>query len=277
MSVNSLAYKVQTERSILVFPDNAQKHAQYDEQVLQTFYVSNADVTELTQLLTSLDPAADDAGPADDSVQQDGEHDHRAGARARSCRSSSASSRRTTRRAPRSCSTSRSSRSIAHARSSTGLNLSEYALGGDSVAGSLAERHHDQADRHHAGRRHDDDRHGRKVDATERRAVAAAVQPQHDLARLHDVGLLSGRADGARAVPRERHADQARGEAAAARRRRQQDDAQPGRRGADRHDELHADCDRRRRRQPAELVSVEGRSASTSTSRRSASRSKATS
>jgi general secretion pathway protein D len=54
MTVNSLAYKVQTERSILVFPDNAQKHAQYDDQVLQTFYVSNADVTELTQLLTSL-------------------------------------------------------------------------------------------------------------------------------------------------------------------------------------------------------------------------------
>ena len=54
MTVNSLAYKVQTERSILVFPDTAQKHAQYDDQVLQTFYVSNADVTELTQLLTSL-------------------------------------------------------------------------------------------------------------------------------------------------------------------------------------------------------------------------------
>src|SRR4029078_5203386 len=54
MTVNSLAYKVQTERSILVFPDTAQKDAQYDDQVLQTFYVSNADVTELTQLLTSL-------------------------------------------------------------------------------------------------------------------------------------------------------------------------------------------------------------------------------
>jgi general secretion pathway protein D len=54
MTVNSLAYKVQTERSILVFPDTAQKHGQYDDQVLQTFYVSNADVTELTQLLTSL-------------------------------------------------------------------------------------------------------------------------------------------------------------------------------------------------------------------------------
>ncbi|HUR35843.1 MAG TPA: secretin N-terminal domain-containing protein [Vicinamibacterales bacterium] len=54
MSVNQLAYKVTSERAILVFPDNAQKHAQYDEQVVQTFYVSHADVTELTQLLSSL-------------------------------------------------------------------------------------------------------------------------------------------------------------------------------------------------------------------------------
>ena len=54
MSVNQLSYKVTSERGILVFPDNAQKHAQYDEQVVQTFYVSHADVTELTQLLSSL-------------------------------------------------------------------------------------------------------------------------------------------------------------------------------------------------------------------------------
>lgn len=54
MAVNQLSYKVLNERSILVFPDNAQKHAQYDEQVLQTFYVSHADVAELTQLLNAL-------------------------------------------------------------------------------------------------------------------------------------------------------------------------------------------------------------------------------
>ena len=54
MSVNQLSYKVTSGRAILVFPDNAQKHAQYDEQVVQTFYVSHADVTELTQLLSSL-------------------------------------------------------------------------------------------------------------------------------------------------------------------------------------------------------------------------------
>src|SRR5262245_12953405 len=54
LTVNQLTYKVLNERSILVFPDNAQKHAQYDEQVLQTFYVSHADVSELTQLLNVL-------------------------------------------------------------------------------------------------------------------------------------------------------------------------------------------------------------------------------
>ena len=54
MTINQLSYKVISERSILVFPDTAQKHAQYDEQVVQTFYVSHADVTELTQLLSTI-------------------------------------------------------------------------------------------------------------------------------------------------------------------------------------------------------------------------------
>jgi general secretion pathway protein D len=54
MSVNQLSYKVMTERAILVFPDNQGKHNQYDEQVVQTFFVSHADVTELTQLLLQV-------------------------------------------------------------------------------------------------------------------------------------------------------------------------------------------------------------------------------
>jgi general secretion pathway protein D len=54
MSVNQLSYKVTSERSILVFPDNQAKHAQYDDQVVQTFYISHADVTELTQLLSQI-------------------------------------------------------------------------------------------------------------------------------------------------------------------------------------------------------------------------------
>jgi general secretion pathway protein D len=52
LSVNQLSYKVLSERSILIFDDNAQKHGQYDDQVIQTFYLSNADATELAQLLS---------------------------------------------------------------------------------------------------------------------------------------------------------------------------------------------------------------------------------
>ena len=43
MTMNQLSYKVLSERSILVFPDTPPKHAQYDEQVIQTFYLSHAD------------------------------------------------------------------------------------------------------------------------------------------------------------------------------------------------------------------------------------------
>jgi general secretion pathway protein D len=52
LSVNQLSYKVISERSILVFDDTAQMHAQYDDQVIQTFYLSNADATELAQILS---------------------------------------------------------------------------------------------------------------------------------------------------------------------------------------------------------------------------------
>jgi general secretion pathway protein D len=52
LSVNQLSYKVLSDRSILIFEDNAQKHQQYDDQVIQTFYLSNADATELAQILS---------------------------------------------------------------------------------------------------------------------------------------------------------------------------------------------------------------------------------
>ena len=54
MTMNGLSYKVVNERSIFVFPDTAPKHAQYDEQVVRTFYVSHADATELTQILSTI-------------------------------------------------------------------------------------------------------------------------------------------------------------------------------------------------------------------------------
>ncbi|HWW86363.1 MAG TPA: FecR domain-containing protein [Vicinamibacterales bacterium] len=54
MTMNQLSYKVVSDRSIFVFPDTGPKHVQYDEQVVRTFYISNADATELTQILSVI-------------------------------------------------------------------------------------------------------------------------------------------------------------------------------------------------------------------------------
>ena len=51
LSTNELFYKVLNARTIIVVPETPQKRGQYDEQVIQTFFVSNADVQELAQLL----------------------------------------------------------------------------------------------------------------------------------------------------------------------------------------------------------------------------------
>ena len=54
LSTNELFYKVVDEHTIIVIPDTPQKRAQYEEQVIRTFYVSNADVQELAQLISSV-------------------------------------------------------------------------------------------------------------------------------------------------------------------------------------------------------------------------------
>ncbi len=54
MTMAQLSYKVVNDRSIFVFPDTTQKHTLYDEQVVRTFYISNADPTELSQTLSQL-------------------------------------------------------------------------------------------------------------------------------------------------------------------------------------------------------------------------------
>jgi len=51
---NQLFYKVQSPRIIIVVPDNVQKRAQYEEQVIRTFFVSHADATELAQTLNTV-------------------------------------------------------------------------------------------------------------------------------------------------------------------------------------------------------------------------------
>ena len=47
-------YKVVNQRTILVIPDNPQKRQQYDEQVVQTFYLSHSDAAEVTANLNNI-------------------------------------------------------------------------------------------------------------------------------------------------------------------------------------------------------------------------------
>ena len=54
MAANQLFYKVVNERTIMVIPDTPPKRAQYEEQVVRTFYVSHADATELAQLINQI-------------------------------------------------------------------------------------------------------------------------------------------------------------------------------------------------------------------------------
>jgi general secretion pathway protein D len=54
LTFNGLTYKVLSSRAILVFQDTSAKHNQYDEQVVQTFYLSHADATEMSQMLANI-------------------------------------------------------------------------------------------------------------------------------------------------------------------------------------------------------------------------------
>ena len=54
LSANQSFFKVVNARTIIVIPDTPQKRAQYEEQVIRTFYVSHADVQELAQLISTV-------------------------------------------------------------------------------------------------------------------------------------------------------------------------------------------------------------------------------
>jgi general secretion pathway protein D len=54
MTANQLFYKVINQRTIMVIPDTPAKHQQYDELVVRVFYVSHADVTELSQVINTI-------------------------------------------------------------------------------------------------------------------------------------------------------------------------------------------------------------------------------
>lgn len=54
LMANQYFYKVLGPRNVIVVPDTPQKRQQYEDQVIRTFYISNADVVELAQLLTQI-------------------------------------------------------------------------------------------------------------------------------------------------------------------------------------------------------------------------------
>ena len=54
LTVNGAYYKVLNPRSIIVIADSPAKRGVYDEQAVQTFYLSSADASEIEQLLTKV-------------------------------------------------------------------------------------------------------------------------------------------------------------------------------------------------------------------------------
>jgi general secretion pathway protein D len=54
MTMNKHFFKIWDENTILIADDNQQKHKEYDDLVIQTFYLSNADVKDVQVLLRTL-------------------------------------------------------------------------------------------------------------------------------------------------------------------------------------------------------------------------------
>ncbi len=54
MTMNKHFYKIWDDNAILIADDNQQKHKEYDDLVIQTFYLSNADVKDVQVLLRTL-------------------------------------------------------------------------------------------------------------------------------------------------------------------------------------------------------------------------------
>ena len=51
---NRLYYKPLDQSTLLIVPDNPQKRRQYDEQVIQTFYLSNAELNDVFNMVRSV-------------------------------------------------------------------------------------------------------------------------------------------------------------------------------------------------------------------------------
>jgi general secretion pathway protein D len=54
VTANQLFYKILDPKTILIIPDNAQKRAQYEEQLVQNFFISHVDPLEVGQMLNQV-------------------------------------------------------------------------------------------------------------------------------------------------------------------------------------------------------------------------------
>ena len=54
LSANQYYYKVTGPKTIIIIPDQPQKHQQYDDLVMRVFFINHADVTELASLVNSV-------------------------------------------------------------------------------------------------------------------------------------------------------------------------------------------------------------------------------
>jgi general secretion pathway protein D len=50
---NRYFYKVLDQNTIIIVPESLQKHRDYDDNLVQTFYLQNADATEMAALITN--------------------------------------------------------------------------------------------------------------------------------------------------------------------------------------------------------------------------------
>ena len=225
MTMNQLSYKVLSDRSIFVFPDTPPKHAQYDEQVVRTFYLSHADATEISQILSTIirlpgiavQPAIAPNKTANtltvrgtSSVVQILERIIAQNDKPRAEIVVDVEILEVDRTRTK----------------SYGLNLSEYAVGGLFSPVVAPGNNPITAPPDTPGAPTTPTTPSGAVDAAGRAGRAAGVQPEPAVAWCQHGRLLSRRADGDRPLPRVGHAHQDHRQAAAPRRRRHQADAE---------------------------------------------------
>ena len=234
LSANQSFYKVLNERTIIVVPDTPQKRAQYEEQVVRTFYVSHGDVNELSQLISTIIRVPQMAvqpmvavNPTNNSITI-----RATTAVAGVIERILASNDKPLAEIVVDVEILEVNRERVR---QFGLNLNAVCPRWDLLAGSPA---------------------AQRVDGTRCGDAAAAVQLEYVLARRQHGRLFRGGTSRVRPVSRNGRTDQIRRAAAAARARGAATDAEPGRGDPGADDRLLADCHGRRGRESPDVLQL---------------------